>query len=92
MSSIIISDLSGTRTLDRRAMSAVSGGSGVPGNSWLAGLGPVANINIGVSQNITQMQFVNVEALNNNGVIGAGFVPPNLNVSPKLWASTNAIV
>ncbi|HEY3598241.1 MAG TPA: hypothetical protein VGL08_12125 [Paraburkholderia sp.] len=91
MSSIIISDLSGTRTLERRAMSAISGG-GVPGNSWLAGLGPVANVNIGVNQNITQMQFVNVEALNNIGVIGAGFVPPNLNVSPKLWASTNAIV
>jgi hypothetical protein len=25
-------------------------------------------------------------------VIGAGFVPPNLNISPKLWASTNAVV
>ncbi|GAB2902078.1 hypothetical protein GCM10027093_43870 [Paraburkholderia jirisanensis] len=91
MSSIIIRDLSGTRLLERRAMSAVSGGA-APGNSWLAGLGPVANVNVGVSQNITQMQFVNVEALNNIGVIGAGFVPPNLNISPKLWASTNAVV
>ncbi|QYD71265.1 hypothetical protein KZJ38_29930 [Paraburkholderia edwinii] len=90
MSSIIISDLSGIRTLEHGEMSAVSGGA--PGNSWLAGLGPVANVNIGVNQNITQMQFVNVEALNNIGVIGAGFVAPNLNVSPKLWASTNAAV
>jgi hypothetical protein len=90
MSSLIISDLSGARTLDRRAMSAVLGGA--PSNSWLAGLGPVANVNVGVNQNITQMQFVNVEALNNIGVIGAGFVAPNLNVSPKLWASTNAVV
>jgi hypothetical protein len=90
MSSILIRDLSCTRALERRAMSAVSGGAA--GNSWLAGLGPVANVNVGVSQNITQMQFVNVEALNNIGVIGAGFVAPNLNVSPKLWAGANAVV
>lgn len=94
MSTLMIRDLSGARTLDRHAMSAVSGGTGIPGagNSWLAGLGPVANVNIGISQNISQAQFVNVETLNNNGIIGAGFVAPNIAVSPKLWAATNATV
>jgi hypothetical protein len=73
-------------------MSSITGGSGVPGasgNSWLAGLGPVANVNVGVNQNITQLQNVEVNALNNVGVIGAGFVPPNLTVSPSQWANGN---
>ena len=95
MSSIMIRDLDGARTLGRREMSALSGGTGTPGltgNTWLAGLGPVANVNVGINQNITQAQFVNVETLNNNGIIGAGFVPPNISVNPKLFANTNAVV
>lgn len=95
MSSITISDLEHSRQLDGKAMSAISGGTGVPaaaGNSWLAGLGPIANVNVGVNQNITQMQNVEVNALNNVGVIGAGFVPPNLNVSPTQWANGNITV
>ena len=78
----------------------ISGGTsgGVPGSvpgaggSWLAGLGPVANVNVGVNQNITQLQNVQVNALNNVGVIGAGFVPPNLTVSPSQWANANLVV
>jgi hypothetical protein len=95
MSTLMIRDLDGVRTLDRREMSAVSGGSGAPigsGNSWLNGLGPVANVNIAVNQNITQAQLIDVETLNNDGIIGAGFVAPNVNVSPKQWASANAVV
>ncbi len=95
MSSIMIRDLSRARDLDRRAMSAVSGGtgpSGPVGNSWMQGLGPVANVNVNVSQNIQQLQYVNVAALNNVGVIGAGFVSPKFNVSPSLWASNHATV
>ena len=94
MSSITISDLEHSRQLDGKAMSAVTGGSGIPasGNSWLAGLGPVANVNVGVNQNITQLQNVEVNALNNVGVIGAGFVPPNLTVSPSQWANANVTV
>ncbi|RZI42840.1 hypothetical protein EGT07_12720 [Herbaspirillum sp. HC18] len=82
MSNITIRDLPRSDDLDHRAMSAVRGG-----NSWLSGLGPVANINIGVNQNIAQIQDIKVNALNNVGVIGAGFVPPNLNVSPSQWAN-----
>jgi hypothetical protein len=43
------------------------------GNRWLTGLGPVASINVGVTQNIAQLQNIKVNVLNNNGVIGAGF-------------------
>jgi hypothetical protein len=74
MSSLTIRDLSRTRELDRRAMSAVSGGTGsnVPGLPSVAGLSGIANVNVSVNQNLTQMQYVNVAALNNVGVIGAG--------------------
>jgi hypothetical protein len=94
MSSLMIRDLSRTRELDRRAMSAVSGGTGssVPGLPSAPGLGSVANVNVSVNQNLTQMQYVNVAALNNVGVIGAGFVPLHLNVSPSLWGGNYATV
>ena len=81
MSTIMIHDLPRAAELDRKSMSAVRGG-----NSWLKGLGPIANVNVGVSQNITQFQNVEVNALNNIGVIGAGFVPPSLSINPSQWA------
>jgi hypothetical protein len=84
MSSIVIHDLAHDRDLDRKALAAVSGG-----NSWLAGLGPVANVNVGVNQNIVQLQNISVNALNNVGIIGAGFGPLKLDVSPSQWAATN---
>ncbi|MGQ7936120.1 hypothetical protein [Paraburkholderia sp. D1E] len=92
MSSLMIRDLSRTRELDRRAMSAVAGGTGssVPGLPSMPGLGSVANVSVSVVQNLSQIQTVNVAALNNIGVIGAGFVPLNLNVSPSLWAANYA--
>ena len=94
MSSLLIRDLSGARELDRRAMSAVTGGTGssVPGLPTMAGLSGIANVNVSVKQDINQMQYVNVAALNNVGVIGAGFVPLQLNVSPSLWAANYANV
>ncbi|KAE8757631.1 MULTISPECIES: hypothetical protein [Paraburkholderia] len=94
MSSLMIRDLSRTRELDRRAMSAVAGGTGssVPGLPSVAGLSGIANVNVSVNQNLSQIQTVNVAALNNIGVIGAGFVPLNLNVSPSLWGANYANV
>ena len=80
MSTLMIRDLPIAAELDRNAMASVRGG-----NSWLKDLGPIANVNIGVNQNIAQLQNVQVNALNNIGVIGAGFVPPELNVSPSQW-------
>ncbi|WP_235548659.1 hypothetical protein [Noviherbaspirillum sp. Root189] len=65
MSSIAIHDLANSTELDQHAMSSVRGG-----NSWLAGLGPIANVNVGITQNLNQLQNVDVNTLNNVGVIG----------------------
>jgi hypothetical protein len=85
MSNLTIQDLPLSQDLDEKEMSKVRGG-----NSWLKGLGPIANINIDVNQNISQMQNVEVNALNNVGVIGAGFGPLKLDVSPSQWAYADA--
>jgi hypothetical protein len=88
MSSLMIRDLAQSKELDHEAMAAVRGG-----NSWLQGLGPVANVNVnvGVAQNIVQLQDVEVNALNNVGVIGAGFGPLNLAVNPKQIALAGVV-
>jgi hypothetical protein len=85
MSKLTILDLEQSKELDAKALKAVRGGT----NSWMAGLGPLANVNVGVNQNITQLQNVEVNALNNVGVIGAGFVMPKIDVSPSQWAQAN---
>lgn len=85
MSQLMIHDLPCSNELDRKAMSGVRGG-----NSWLQGLGPVAKVNVDVNQNIAQLQNINVNALNNVGVIGAGFGPLKLDVSPSQWAYADA--
>ena len=85
MSNLTIQDLPRVDDLDDKAMSKVRGG-----NSWLKGLGPVANVNVDVNQNISQLQNIEVNALNNVGVIGAGFGPLKLDVSPSQWAYADA--
>ncbi|WP_136416576.1 MULTISPECIES: hypothetical protein [Oxalobacteraceae] len=87
MSNIVIHDLAGSRELDGKALSGIRGG-----NSWMKGLGPVANVNVDVNQNIAQLQNINVNALNNVGVIGAGFGPLKLDVSPTQFASAQAML
>ena len=86
--SIAIRDLARSQELDREAMSTVRGGT----KSWMSGLGPAANVNVDVNQNIAQLQNVEVNALNNVGVIGSGFVPPDLAVSPQQWAAAHATI
>lgn len=85
--SIQINDIAKTTDLDRASMAGVRGG-----NSWLAGLGPIANVNVGVSQNLTQLQNVEVNTLNNVGSIGPSFAVPKINVSPSQWAMLNTTV
>lgn len=89
MSSITIHDLSHSRELDRHAMSDVRGGNSLPVNP-----GAFANVNVAVTsnENIIQYQNVEVNALNNVGVIGAGFGPLRLNVSPAQYASTGSAI
>ena len=88
MSSIAIADLTHSQELDAKTMSSVRGGT----NSWLAGLGPVANVNVNLIQNINQLQNVEVNALNNVGNIGSGFGPLKLDINPSQWANTNVLV
>ncbi|NEX62540.1 hypothetical protein [Noviherbaspirillum galbum] len=88
MSNLQMKDLASVEELDGRAMAEVRGGNDAAA-AWLKQMGPVANVNVGVNQNITQLQNIEVNALNNVGVIGAGFVAPNLTVSPSQWAAAN---
>ena len=94
MSSLMIRDLPSARELDRRAMCAVVGGTGssVPTLQSAAGLANV-NVNVNINQELNQMQYVSVSALNGNGMIGANVLPPlHLDVSPVLKGANNATV
>jgi hypothetical protein len=88
MSAIAIADLTHSHELDAKTMSSVRGGT----NSWLAGLGPVANVNVGVKQDLNQEQNVKVNVLNNIGSIGPDFGPLHLDVNPAQWADANVKV
>ncbi len=87
MSTLKIDNLAQSRELDHKSMANVRGG-----NSWMKGLGPVANVNVNIDQDIRQFQNVEVNALNNVGVIGAGFGPLKLDVSPQQFAGTAAFL
>lgn len=84
---LMIYDLPQDDALDRKAMRALRGG-----NSWLKGLGPLANVNVDINQNLAQFQNIEVNALNNVGVIGAGFGSLKLNVSPTQWANAGVML
>ena len=79
MSSIQIRDLAHSSALDGRAMAAVRGG--------FAGA-PNINVNVALDQKIGQFQQIGVNVLNNNGVIGAGFVGPDVKLAAQQWAAT----
>jgi hypothetical protein len=81
MSSIQIRDLAHAVGLDHVSMASVRGGS-----AW----GPDVKVNIALKQQIAQFQDVGVNVLNNNGVIGAGFVGPSIELSPLQWARNDA--
>jgi hypothetical protein len=78
MSSLMIHDLAQSRDLAAADMSAIRGG-----HSW------DPTVNISVAQNIAQLQDIDVNVLNNNGVIGAGFKAPKVAVNPTLKAENN---
>jgi hypothetical protein len=83
MSSIQIRDLAHASRLDSRTMAGVRGGS--------AGFPNVA-VNIGIKQQIMQVQDIGVDVLNNNGVIGAGFTGPGIALNPAQWAKNEAML
>lgn len=68
MSSITIRDLAHTETLDSKAMSDVRGGKlASPANAPFANV----NVNVDIDQTIAQFQQIEVNAVNNIGVLGA---------------------
>jgi hypothetical protein len=81
MSTLTIRDLAHSSELDHAGMCAVRGGFS-PAFS-----GPFANVNVnvGVNQEIVQLQNIEVNALNNIGVIGAS-IPFELKLDPKQLA------
>ena len=79
-----INDLPESKELDSKAMTEVTGGYA------LADLGTVANVNINIDQNIAQFQNVEVNALNNIGVLGADLGPLHFAVSPTQRAANYA--
>jgi len=87
MSSIVIQDLARARELDKRSMSAIRGGTG-----GLGSFGPNVNVNVNLDQRIGQVQDIKLNVLNNNGVIGSGFVAPDVTLSPVQWAANNAAI
>ena len=83
MSSIVIQDLARTRALDRQAMSTIRGG---------VAFTPNVNVNLNLDQRIGQTQDIKVNVLNNNGVIGPGFVGPDVSLAPVQWAANSAAI
>jgi len=92
MSSIVIQDLARARELDKRSMSAVRGGTKGAGAGSFGSFGPNVNVNLNLDQRIGQVQDIKVNVLNNNGVIGPGFVAPDVSLSPTQWATNNAAI
>jgi hypothetical protein len=48
-------------------------------------------VNVNVNQQIAQFQQIGINVLNNNGVIGAGFKGPDIDLAAALWAENNAV-
>jgi hypothetical protein len=82
MSSIAIHDLAHSAPIDDRAMTAVRGGYA---------FGKDVNVNVNVNQQLAQFQQIGVNVLNNNGVIGAGFVGPNIDVAAAMKGENKAV-
>lgn len=83
MSSITLNDLPCTTDLDQHAMSAVRGG-----HSW----GGDVNVKLSVNQSLLQVQDVDLNVLNNNGSIGAGFTGPTVNLAAAQTGFNSAVI
>jgi hypothetical protein len=83
MKTILIKDLDRNELLDAKAMSAVRGG-----HSW----GRDVSVNLNVNQSLVQVQDVDLNVLNNNGVIGAGFTGPTVNLAAAQTGFNSAVI
>jgi hypothetical protein len=53
---------------------------------------PNVSVNLNLDQRIAQVQDIKLNVLNNNGVIGPGFVGPDVTLNPLQWATNNAAI
>ncbi len=83
MSAITLSDLPCTTDLNQRAMSSVRGG-----HAW----GSDVNVNLNINQSLVQVQNVDLNVLNNNGSIGAGFKGPTVNLAAAQTGFNSAVI
>ncbi|WP_395408311.1 hypothetical protein ACHMW6_17345 [Pseudoduganella sp. UC29_106] len=84
MSSIAIRDLAHSAALDKRAMQAVRGGTLGPN------MVPNINVNVNLDQKFAQMQKIDINVLNNNAIIGAGVLSPDMKEAAAFWAAHHA--
>lgn len=83
MPSIAIRDLSHSTELEHHAMGAIRGGFA---------FGPDTKVNLNVNQQIFQVQDIGVNVLNNNGLIGAGFKGPDIDLDVLQKAENKAFL
>lgn len=83
MSSITLSDLPRITELDQRAMSTMRGG-----HAW----GSDVHVNLNINQSLVQVQDVDLNVLNNNGSIGAGFTGPTVNLAATQTGFNSAVI
>jgi hypothetical protein len=83
MSSIAIRDLAHSAALDKRAMQSVRGGTLGPN------MIPNINVNVNLDQKFAQMQKIDVNVLNNNAIIGAGALSPDVKEAAAFWAANH---
>lgn len=83
MSSIQIRDLRNSTELDANAMATVRGGF-----AW----NPDVKVNLNVDQKIVQVQDIDLNVMNNNKVIGAGFAGPSVSLDASLEAGNSAVI
>jgi hypothetical protein len=83
MSTIKVCDLSHSTELTQQDMGEVHGGFS---------FNPNVNVKLNVNQQIFQVQDIDLNVLNNNGTIGAGFVGPHIDLDAKLKAENKVIL
>ncbi|NGZ85129.1 hypothetical protein [Duganella aceris] len=83
MSLITLNDLPCTTDLDQHAMCAVRGGHG-----WARDV----SVDLKINQSLVQVQDVDLNVLNNNGSIGAGFTGPTVNLAAAQTGFNSAVI
>lgn len=80
MAKLLINDLSVSEDLDHQAMATVRGGF------LSSSENPFANVNIDIVQNLSQVQYLDLDILNHS-IIGPGFGPFSLDLDVSQYGA-----